>query len=49
VALAAIGKGGVFVIIALFWLLGELPGLGVLAATGDLILAGAFARWLLGA
>jgi hypothetical protein len=49
VALAAIGKAGVFVIIALFWFFGEAPGRGVLAATGDLILAGIFAWWLLGA
>jgi hypothetical protein len=49
VALAAIGKAGVFAVIARFWLLGEAPGRGVLAATGDLILAGIFAWWLLGA
>ena len=49
VALAAIGKAGVFAIIFVFWLFGEAPGRGVLAVTGDLILAGIFAWWLLGA
>jgi hypothetical protein len=49
VALAAIGKAGVFAIILVFWLVGEAPGRGVLAAIGDLILAGIFAWWLLGA
>jgi hypothetical protein len=49
VALAAIGKGGVFGLIVVFWLRGEAPGGGVLAATGDLVLAGIFAWWLLGA
>jgi hypothetical protein len=49
VALAAIGKAGVFAVIFVFWLLGEAPGRGVLGAIGDLILAGIFAWWLLGA
>ena len=49
VALAAIGKAGVFAVIFTFWLLGEAPGRGVLAAAGDLVLAGIFAWWLLGA
>jgi hypothetical protein len=49
VALAAIGKAGVFTVIFTFWLLGEAPGRGVLAAAGDLVLAGIFAWWLLGA
>jgi hypothetical protein len=48
VALAAIGKVGVFAVIVAFWLLGEAPGRGVLAAAGDLVLAGIFAWWLLG-
>jgi hypothetical protein len=47
VALAAIGKAGVFAVIVTFWLLGEAPSRGVLAATGDLVLAGIFAWWLL--
>lgn len=46
VALAAIGKSSVFAIIFIFWLLGEAPGRGVLAATGDLLFAGIFAWWL---
>ena len=46
VALAVIGKGGVFAIILVFWLLGEGPGRGVVAASGDLALAGIFAWWL---
>jgi hypothetical protein len=48
VALAAIGKAGVFALMVTFWLLGEVPGRGVLAAVGDLVLAGIFAWWLLG-
>ncbi|MGH7893290.1 MAG: hypothetical protein ACREQL_01400 [Candidatus Binatia bacterium] len=48
VALAAIGKAGVFALLFVFWLLGQVPGRGVLAATGDLGLAGVFAWWLLG-
>jgi hypothetical protein len=47
VALAAIGKAGVFAVIFTFWLFGEAPGRGVLAAIGDLALAGIFAGWLL--
>jgi len=46
VALSAIGKAGVFAIILLFWVLGLIPCLGVLATTGDLVLAGIFAFWL---
>jgi hypothetical protein len=49
VALAAIGKGGDFAVIVTFWLLGEAPARGVLSASGDLVLAGIFAWWLLGA
>ena len=47
VALSAFGKAGVFSIILIFWLLGLAPAGGVLAATGDLILACIFAWWLL--
>jgi hypothetical protein len=47
VALAAIGKTGVFAVIVTCWLLGEAPGRGVLGASGDLVLAGIFAWWLL--
>lgn len=47
VAFAAIGKAGVFVLLLVFWLAGEAPGLGALLASGDLILAGLYTRWLL--
>jgi hypothetical protein len=47
VAFAAIGKTGAFAIIFIFWVLGEAPARGVLAATGDLIFAGLFLYWLL--
>jgi hypothetical protein len=49
VALCAIGKAGAFAVILVYWLLGQGSGRGVLAATGDLVLAGIFASWLLGA
>ncbi len=49
VALAAIGKAGFFALIVIFWLLGAAPGRAVLAAIGDLLLAGIFVGWLLGA
>ena len=49
VALAAIGKSGVFVVVVTFWFLGDVPGRGVLAATGDLVFAGIFAWWLVNA
>ena len=47
VGLAAIGKVGAFKVVFLLWLLGDVPGRGVLAITGDLILAGIFTWWLL--
>jgi hypothetical protein len=47
VAFAAIGKTGVFVLIFVLWLLGSAPSRGVLAAIGDLALAGVFFSWLL--
>ena len=46
VALSIIGKGVVFAIIVVFWLVGQGPGRGVVAGTGDLVLAGIFAWWL---
>jgi hypothetical protein len=49
VALAAIGKFAVFGIFTVFWLFGAAPGLGVLAATGDLALAVVFVWWLVSA
>lgn len=48
VVLAALGKAGVFAVILVYWLLGALPGRGVLAVSGDLAFAGIFAWWLLG-
>jgi hypothetical protein len=48
VALSAIGKAGVFALIFLFWVFDDASGRGVLAASGDLVLAGIFAWWLLG-
>jgi hypothetical protein len=47
VAFSAIGKVGAFSTILTFWLAGQTPGRGVLAATGDLLFAGIFAWWLL--
>ena len=47
VALAAFGKAGVFAIVLASWLVGEVPGLGVLAASGDLVFAAVFGWWLL--
>src|SRR5206468_10589450 len=46
VAFAALGKSGFFAILFMCWLVGEAPGLGVLAATGDLGFAAVFAWWL---
>ena len=47
VAMAALGKAGVFAVILSCWLLGEVPGRGVLAVSGDLAFAVVFAWWLL--
>jgi len=46
VAFFSLGKGGVFFVVLIFWILGAAPGMGVIAATGDLIFALLFARWL---
>ena len=46
VALFAIGKAGVFGIVGIFWLSGAASGPAVVAASGDLIFAILFARWL---
>jgi hypothetical protein len=48
IALAAVGKTGVFAIILAFWLLGDVPGIGVLSASGDAAFAAIFAWWLRG-
>jgi hypothetical protein len=49
VAFSAIGKAGAFSVILVFWLFGQGSGRGVVAAVGDLVLAGIFVWWLLGA
>ncbi len=48
VALGALGKAGFFFLVALLWLIGEAPGLGVAAAVGDLAFAGVFGWWVWG-
>ena len=48
VGFATIGKAGAFGIILALWLVGASPGRGVLAASGDLVLAAIFAWWLFG-
>jgi hypothetical protein len=48
VTLSATGKASVFSVILAFWILGELPDRGLLAAAPDLVFAGIFARWLAG-
>ena len=48
VAFSAIGKAAAFSTFLALWLLGDFPALGVLAGTGDLILAAIFGWWLLG-
>lgn len=48
VSLLTIGKAGFFAVVLAGWLLGEVPGLGVATATGDLVLACIFAWWLRG-
>jgi len=47
VALAAIGKAGVFALVLALWLAGAASGLFALLMTADLVLAALFARWLL--
>jgi hypothetical protein len=47
VALAAIGKLSVFAVFVVLWLFGAAPGLGAIAAIGDLALAVVFVWWLL--
>jgi hypothetical protein len=46
VGFAAIGKAGVFAVVALLWLGSEIPGRSVIVAGGDLVFAGIFAWWL---
>lgn len=49
VALGAIGKASAFAVVFAFWLAGAVPGLVVLAISGDLGFAVLFASWLLAA
>jgi glucan phosphoethanolaminetransferase (alkaline phosphatase superfamily) len=46
-AVLALGKAGVFIIVLALWLMGEGPGRGVLVATGDLVFAVIWGHWLL--
>jgi hypothetical protein len=46
VALAAVGKTGVFAVILALWLGDAVPGASVVAAIGDLTLAAIFVWWL---
>jgi hypothetical protein len=48
VAFSAFGKAGVFAVIIVFWILGDLSGRSALAAIGDLVFAAIFVRWLIG-
>lgn len=46
VAFCALGKTGFFAVVLLCWLVGEVPGLSVVTASGDLAFAAIFAWWL---
>jgi hypothetical protein len=46
VAFSAFGKTGVFIIVLIFWLAGNAPGMGVLTGGGDLFFAAVFFAWL---
>src|SRR5260370_36438846 len=48
VAFSALGKAGVFAVILVFWILGDLRGRSALAAIGDLVFAAIFVWWLIG-
>jgi len=45
--LGAISKAAVFCVFLTCWLLGDIPLLGVVGASGDLVLAALFAWWLI--
>lgn len=49
VAFLAIGKASFFALMLILWLADAASGRIVLAASGDLIFAAIFVRWLLGA
>src|SRR5258708_2561087 len=46
VAMSAIGKASVFIVICVFWLFGEIPGRSVLAGSRRLIFAALLGLWL---
>ena len=46
VAFAAIGKSSAFLLVLTLWWLGEGAWQGVVAAAGDLLLAGLYVMWL---
>ena len=48
VVVAVIGKIGVFTVAMISWLLGEIPGRGLIPALGDLIFGVVFLWWLRG-
>jgi len=48
VVFCALGKAGFFAVVLGCWLLGELPGIALGAAAGDLVFAAIFFWWLLG-
>jgi hypothetical protein len=47
VAFSALGKSGFFAVVLVCWLLGDVPTLTLVAASGDLAFAALFAWWLL--
>jgi hypothetical protein len=48
VVLGAVGKAAAFAVVLVYWLFDMAAGRAVLAFSGDLILAGIFAAWLVG-
>lgn len=48
VGFAAIGKTGFFLLVLVFFLIGEASGLALGAASGDLLFAGVFGWWVWG-
>jgi hypothetical protein len=48
IAVAAVGKAGIFFITLFLWIIGEAAGRGLLAVSGDLTLSVIFVWWLLG-
>src|SRR5262245_43495783 len=48
VVFCTLGKAGFFAVVLGCWLVGEVPGLALVGAAGDLAFAAVFAWWLLG-